>query len=55
MKAPVSSAAAGVYKLISVICDQAVPQKIYLVVTPVNVEMLSQLHGLDLMGMSEQL
>lgn len=54
MKAPVSSAAAGIYKLISVICDQAVPQKIYLV-TPVNVEMLSQLHGLDLMGMSEQL
>lgn len=55
MRASVSCAAAGICELISTICDQAVPQKIYIVVTPVKVEILSPLHGLDLMGMSEQL
>jgi len=55
MNASVSCAAAGIYRLISAICDQAAPQKIYIVVTPVNVEILSPLHGLEFKGMSEQL
>lgn len=55
MKASLSCAAAGIYKMISTICDQAAPQKIYSVVIPVNAEILCPLHDLDLMGMSEQL
>lgn len=55
MKASVSCAAAGTYQLIGTISNQTVAQKINIVVTPVNVEIRSPLHGLDLMGMSEQL
>lgn len=41
MKASVSCAAAGIYELNSTTCDQTVPQKICIAVTPVNVEIVS--------------